>query len=165
MAKTGSRASSKNGKRTRNDNPSLDPEENGFLRSYRRIVMFEDLNAAGSIFGGKLVSWIDEGTAIYASCQMNARRIVTVKISELIFSQPAKLGDMLEVWCQVLKRGRTSITIQTVVTRRTFADDIENPGTKLNDYALKPGSEICRCELVFVAVDEKGTPRVWNQDA
>lgn len=62
--------------------------------------MYEDLNSAGTIFGGKLVAWIDEGSAIYASCQMNARRIVTVKISELIFNQPAKLGDMLEIWCK-----------------------------------------------------------------
>ncbi len=127
--------------------------------------MYEDLNSAGTIFGGKLVAWIDEGTAIFASCQMNARRIVTVKISELIFNQPAKLGDMLEIWCKVMKKGRTSITIQTLVTRRSFADDPEAPKSVINDYALKPGSEICRCELVFVCVNEKGTPRVWNKDA
>lgn len=143
----------------------LSPEDAGFLRSYRRIVMYEDLNSAGTIFGGKLVAWIDEGTAIYASCQMNARRIVTVKISELIFNQPAKLGDMLEIWCKVVKKGRTSIAIQTLVTRRSFSDDPSSPKSVINDYVLKPESEICRCELVFVCVDEKGRPRVWNQEA
>jgi acyl-CoA thioesterase YciA len=143
----------------------VNPEAGGFLRSYRRIVMYEDLNSAGTIFGGKLVAWIDEGTAIYASCQMNARRIVTVKISELIFNQPAKLGDMLEIWCKVTRRGRTSITIQTLVTRRSFADDPAAPKSIINDYVLKPESEICRCELVFVCVDEKGRPRVWNPEA
>lgn len=127
--------------------------------------MYEDLNSAGTIFGGKLVAWIDEGTAIFASCQMNARRIVTVKISELIFNQPAKLGDMLEIWCKVTRKGRTSITIQTLVTRRTFADDATIQKSHVNDYALKPESEICRCELVFVSVDEKGRPRVWNDEA
>lgn len=137
----------------------------GYLRSYRRIVMYEDLNAAGTIFGGKLVAWIDEGTAIYASCQMNARRIVTVKISELIFNQPAKLGNVLEIWCKVLKRGRTSITIQSIVTRRSFADDTSLPKAVINDYTLKPEAEICRCELVFVCVDEKGRPRIWNEEA
>ncbi len=127
--------------------------------------MYEDLNSAGTIFGGKLVAWIDEGTAIYASCQMNARRIVTAKISELIFNQPAKLGDMLEIWCKVSRRGRTSITIDTIVTRRSFADDPANPKSVINDYKLKPEAEICRCELVFVCVDEKGQPRVWNKEA
>lgn len=144
---------------------SPSPESTGYLRSYRRIVMYEDLNSAGTIFGGKLVAWIDEGTAIYASCQMNARRIVTAKISELIFNQPAKLGDMLEIWCKVKRPGRTSITIDTIVTRRSFADDPANPKSVINQYELKKEAEICRCELVFVCVDEKGHPRVWNKEA
>lgn len=146
-------------------NKIADPEADGYLRSYRRIVMYGDLNSAGSIFGGQLVAWIDEATAIYASCQMNARRIVTVKISELIFNQPAKLGDMLEIWCKVVKRGRTSITISTIVNRKSFADDPANTDTVINQYVLKPEAEICRCELVFVCVDEHGHPRVWNPDA
>ena len=137
----------------------------GYFRSYRRIVMFEDLNSAGTIFGGRLVAWIDEGTAIYASCQMNARRIVTKKISELIFNQPAKLGDMLEIWCKAVHLGRTSITVSTLVTRRSFADDPGKVGQDVNAYELKPEAEICRCELVFVAVDEKGHPRQWNMRA
>ena len=137
----------------------------GYFRSYRRIVMFEDLNSAGTIFGGRLVAWIDEGTAIYASCQMNARRIVTKKISELIFNQPAKLGDMLEIWCKPVHLGRTSITVDTLVTRRSFADDPGDgyEGDTVNAYELRPEAEICRCELVFVAVDAKGQPRQWNR--
>ncbi len=150
--------------RTRETQEHLNPEASGYLRSYRRIVMYEDLNSAGTIFGGKLVAWIDEGTAIYASCQMNARRIVTKKISELIFNQPAKLGDMLEIWCKVAHQGRTSLTISTVVTRRTFADDPAEPKSSVNSYQLKPEAEICRCELVFVSVDEKGRPRPWNKE-
>ena len=125
--------------------------------------MYEDLNSAGTIFGGRLVAWIDEGTAIYASCQMNARRIVTKKISEVIFNQPARLGDVLEIWCKVEHPGRTSLTISTIVTRREFADDPRGERKSiLNHYALKPESEICRCELVFVSVDDKGKPRPWN---
>lgn len=126
--------------------------------------MYEDLNSAGTIFGGKLVAWIDEGSAVYASCQMNARRIVTAKISELIFNQPAKLGDVLEIWCKNAREGTSSLTIDVLVTRRTFADDPTHTshGAKLNDYALKQETEICRCQIVFVSVDEKGRPRTWN---
>ncbi len=155
-------AKTKENRSPKSDGP-LDPEKQGYLRSYRRIVMYEDLNSAGTIFGGKLVAWIDEGTAIYASCQMNARRIVTKKISELIFHQPAKLGDMLEIWCKVAKAGTTSLTISTLVTRRSFADDPVPRSSPLNSYELKPEAEICRCELVFVSVDEKGKPRPWNK--
>lgn len=124
--------------------------------------MYEDLNSAGTIFGGRLVSWIDEGSAIFASCQMNARRIVTKKISELIFNQPAKLGDMLEIWCKVAHPGKTSMVISVLVTRRSFSDDPSREDSMLNSYKLKPGSEICRCEIVFVSVNEKGKPRPWT---
>ena len=141
----------------------MNPELKGYLRSYRRIVMYEDLNSAGTIFGGKLVAWIDEGTAIFASCQMNARRIVTIKISELIFNQPAKLGDMLEVWCKVAHRGSTSITIHVIVTRRSFEDDPVSKNTVINQYELKKEAEICHCDIVFVCVDEQGRPRIWNK--
>lgn len=126
--------------------------------------MYEDLNSAGTIFGGKLVAWIDEGSAIYASCQMNARRIVTKKISELIFNQPAKLGDVLEIWCNIANAGRTSLTLNVLVIRRSFADDPSKPESILNAYELKPEAEICRCEIVFVAVDDKGKPKVWNRE-
>lgn len=129
-----------------------------YLRSYRRIIMYEDLNAAGTLFGGRLASWIDEGSAIFASCQMNARRIVTKKISELVFNQPARLGDMLEIWCKVLKKGTSSITIETKVTRRSFTDDALDIIKSSSSDA-----EICRCEIVFVAIDEKGRPRPWQQ--
>ncbi len=133
-----------------------DPEALGYLRSYRKIVMYEDLNSASTLFGGRLASWIDEGSAIYAACQMNARRIVTKKISELVFHSPAKLGDMLEVWCKVKKAGKTSLTAEAIVTRRSFADD-PTKTAKLEDP-----TEICRCEIVFVCLDEKGKPKAWN---
>lgn len=126
--------------------------------------MYEDLNAAGTIFGGKLVAWIDEGTAIYASCQMDARRIVTKKISELTFNQPAQLGDMLEIWCKIVKKGTTSLTISSLVARRSFADDPAQAKPFLNSYRQKHTAEICRCELVFVSVDVNGRPRPWNEE-
>lgn len=140
------------------DNPETNQEKQlttqGFLRSYRRIVMYEDLNAASSIFGGRLVSWIDEASAIFASCQMNSKRVVTKKISELVFNRPAKLGDMLEIWCNVLNEGTTSLTVQAIVLRKTFSDQGVN--NKIED------AEICRCELVFVALDQNGKPKAWH---
>jgi len=133
-------------------------ESSKYLRSYRRIIMYEDLNSAGTLFGGRLASWIDEGSAIYASCQMNARRIVTKKISELVFNQPAKLGDMLEIWCKVSRLGKTSITIDTKVTRRSFTDD-----SSVKVESSHTDAEICHCEIVFVAIDSDGKPRSWRK--
>ena len=40
------------------------------VRSYRKLVKPEDLNAANSLFGGTLMAWIDEACVLYAMCQM-----------------------------------------------------------------------------------------------
>jgi len=136
-----------------------------FTRAYVRIVMFEDLNAAGSLFGGRLASWIDEGAAIYCSTHMNARRILTRKISELLFNRPAALGDVLEIWCGVVREGRTSLTVRAAVTRRSFGDDgVVSPMPPSDGcFSDEPREdEICRCDLVFVCVDAHGQPRPWR---
>jgi hypothetical protein len=53
------------------------------------------------------------------------------------------------------------------VSRRSFAADsaLASRGDFFKKNELKPETEICRCELVFVSVDEKGKPRPWNEPA
>lgn len=122
------------------------------VMSYRRIVMYQDLNSAGTIFGGTLAAWIDEGAAIYASCQMNTRSLVTKKMSELVFDKPANLGDVLEIWCDTVRPGKTSLTVSATVIRKSI------------DKNAAKDDIVCRCELVFVSVGEDRRPKVWNKD-
>lgn len=130
------------------------PNTEGYERVYRKLVMYADLNAAGTIFGGQLVSWMDEAAAIYAGEKMQTRRIVTKKIAELVFNEPANLGDLLEIWCKVTKEGNTSLTASTVVIRRS----------KGTDDGLSPQvGQVCASEFVFVAIDERGHPRPWKK--
>lgn len=132
----------------------ISPEARGYERVYRKLVMFADLNAAGTIFGGQLVSWMDEAAAIYAGEKMHTRRIVTKKISELIFNQPANLGDLLEIWCRVTKEGRTSLTASVLVVRRS---------TRTDEDVFTQVGEVCASEFVFVATDEEGRPKEWKR--
>lgn len=132
------------------------PETLGFERTYRKLVMYADLNAAGTIFGGQLVSWMDEASAIYAGEKMKTRRLVTKKISELVFNEPANLGDLLEVWCKITKAGNTSLTVAVVVVRRSTRND--------EDVFTQAG-EVCASEFVFVAIDENSRPKSWNKGA
>lgn len=127
-------------------------ESQGFERVYRKLVMYEDLNAAGTIFGGTLVSWMDEASAIFAGETMHTRRIVTKKISELLFQEPANLGDLLEIWCRTSKEGTSSLTVEVLVMRRSAKNDEE--------VAMHTG-EVCRSEFVFVAIDKHGRPKPW----
>tara|TARA_B100000902_G_C26434898_1_gene493265 strand:- start:94 stop:450 length:357 start_codon:yes stop_codon:yes gene_type:complete len=78
----------------------------------RKLVKPEDLNAGGSLFGGQLLRWIDEEAAIYAMCQLDNQRVTTKFMSEIDFISPAKLGDVVEIGLELVKLGRTSITIK-----------------------------------------------------
>ncbi len=125
----------------------------GYDRTYRKLVMYRDLNAAGTIFGGTLVSWMDEASAIFAGEHMGSRRLVTAKIDELNFEQPARLGDLLEIWCSAKREGSSSLTVNVLVIRRTSRDSTDN---------TPQPSQICNSDFVFVAIDQNGKPQAWN---
>jgi acyl-CoA thioesterase YciA len=63
----------------------------------RRWVKPEDLNPNGTLFGGKLLSWIDEEAVIYAMIQLDNKRVVTKYMSEINFVSSAKQGDIIEL--------------------------------------------------------------------
>ena len=112
------------------------------LVTYRKLVMPGDLNPANTLFGGKMMAWIDEAAALYAMCQMESRNIVTKKITEIDFQQPVHSGDFLEFNASIVKIGRTSLTIGINVTK------------KLRNSRV----EVCSCSIVFVNLDSKGAP-------
>ena len=90
----------------------------------RRFVRPNDLNISNRLFGGQLLSWIDEEAAIYASCQMKHDRVVTKYMSDINFVSAAQQGDIVEIGIEVAKWGRTSITLSCEVrnkmTRQTI---------------------------------------------
>ena len=78
--------------------------------SHRKWIKPEDLNANHTLFGGKLLQWIDEEAALYAIIQLENPRTVTKYISEINFVNSAKQGDIIEIGIEVANFGRTSIT-------------------------------------------------------
>lgn len=82
----------------------------------RKWIMPEDLNPNGSLFGGRLLSWIDAEAAIFAMCQLgHDRHLVTKFISEINFVSSAKQGEVVEMGVEVVAAGTTSITLHAVV--------------------------------------------------
>lgn len=114
------------------------------VMTYRRLVMPGDLNAANRLFGGEIMKWADEAAALYAMCQLQTKRLVTLKVSEILFKEPVRQGDVLEFWAHILKKGKTSFTVRLEVKRKT----IETP------HEEHPA--VMSCEFVFVTVDENG---------
>ncbi|MCF2946892.1 acyl-CoA thioesterase [Paraglaciecola aquimarina] len=96
----------------------------------RRLVMPYDLNYAGSLFGGRVLQWIDEESAIYAICKLDTNVLVTKHIGAVTFESPAMQGDIVEFGLVTKSVGRTSITVTCLVrnkvTKKTIclADDI-----------------------------------------
>lgn len=78
----------------------------------RKWVKPEDLNPNGTLFGGKLLAWIDEEAALYTIIQLENSKIVTKYISEINFMASAKQGDVVEIGIEVTKYGKSSIAMK-----------------------------------------------------
>jgi acyl-CoA thioesterase YciA len=90
----------------------------------RKWVKPEDLNPNGSLFGGKLLAWIDEELALYSIIQLENARIVTKHMSEINFRSSARQGDIIEIGIDVVKFGNTSLVLKcearNMMTRETI---------------------------------------------
>ena len=118
---------------------SIETEEIVFRT--RKMIMPADLNGAGTLFGGRCLSFVDEESAIFAACQLGTHRLVTAGMSAINFTYPAYQNNIIEIGCRVVKFGRTSLTLKCVV---------RNKDTKKNILVVE--------EITFVSLDENGKP-------
>lgn len=84
----------------------------------RKWVKPEDLNPNQSLFGGRLLQWIDEEAALYAIIQLENTKVVTKFISEINFVSSAKQGDIIEIGIEVSSFGSSSITLRCEVRNK-----------------------------------------------
>ena len=76
--------------------------------------MPRDTNAHGTIFGGVILSYIDQAGAIEARRQ-GAQMMLTVSMDKIVFHAPVYVGDLVSFWTETLRIGTTSITTKVVV--------------------------------------------------
>ena len=116
----------------------------------RTVPQPADMNGNGDIFGGWVLSQMDVAGGALAA-RVAKGRVATVAITAMTFVEPIKVGDMVSIYGEVQKIGRTSITIdlETVVQRRTGNTDIR----------------VTHGTFVFVAIDEEGKPRAVPREA
>lgn len=77
-------------------------------------MMPRDTNAYGTIFGGIILSYIDQAGAIEARRQ-GSQFMVTVSMDKVVFLAPVFVGDLVSFWTETIRIGTTSITIKVVV--------------------------------------------------
>ncbi len=90
----------------------------------RKWVKPEDLNPNGTLFGGKLLAWIDEEAALYSIVQLENQRVVTKHMSEINFMSSAKQGDIVEIGMEVVRFGTTSIVLKSEVRNKMTREKI-----------------------------------------
>ncbi len=121
-----------------------DPQPRGEL-TVRTIAMPADTNANGDIFGGWVMSRMDQAGGI-AGVERTGGRVVTVAVEAMNFLRPVKVGDVLCVYTEVASIGRTSMRIHIEAWARRFM-------TKVRE-------KVTDATFTFVAIDDDGKPRV-----
>jgi acyl-CoA thioesterase YciA len=112
--------------------------------SIRVIMMPKDTNAHGTIFGGVILSYIDQAAAVEAR-RHGASFIVTVAMREVSFHQPVYVGDLVSFYTRLVKIGRTSITV---------AVDVFSQASEGQEKRVK----VTEAEVTFVNLDENRKP-------
>jgi len=74
-------------------------------------VKKSDLGFHANLFGGKLLAWLDAAGAAYAMEVCDTPRMVTVMIDKCIFKKPAKEGQLIKIYGDVVHIGNSSMTI------------------------------------------------------
>lgn len=90
----------------------------------RKWIKPQDLNPNRTLFGGRLLEWIDEEAALYAIVQLENSRIVTKFMSAIDFKSSAKEGDIIEIGIEVVKFGRASLTLRCEVRNKMTQQSI-----------------------------------------
>ena len=90
----------------------------------RVLMMPRDTNAHGTIFGGVILSYIDQAGAIEARRQ-GLQFMVTVSMDKVVFHEPVFVGDLVSFWTETLRIGTTSITTKVVVEAIRAGDPSE----------------------------------------
>jgi acyl-CoA thioesterase YciA len=112
--------------------------------SIRVIMMPKDTNAHGTIFGGVILSYIDQAGAVEAKRQ-GADFLVTVAMREVVFHEPVYVGDLVSFYTRLVKIGRTSITISVEV----FSQPGEGQGNRV---------KVTEAEVTYVNLDKNRRP-------
>jgi acyl-CoA thioesterase YciA len=110
----------------------------------RHLAMPAHTNPAGNIFGGWIMASMDAAAGM-TTTRLAEAQTVTVAVSNMVFMQPVKVGDTVCFYTDVMRIGRTSITLDVEV------------------WVLRHGCgqriKVTQAEFTFVVVGEDGRPR------
>ncbi len=92
----------------------------------QQLCMGKDLGVHGNLFGGVMLSWIDEAAGTMASKVCRSPTMVTLKIDEVIFRKPVRVGFLIRIYGEVCRIGNTSITLKIEARRFNVISEEES---------------------------------------
>lgn len=119
------------------------PEDFDPIPSLRVIAMPKDTNNYGTIFGGVILSYLDQ--AGYVEARKHGNHIwVTVSIAEVVFHAPVQVGDTVSFYTKTIRVGRSSVTVNVLVVAERF-----DCGRLV---------EVTEATMTFVSINDGGNP-------
>ena len=128
--------------------PRDPPLQPGREPTLRVVPMPSDVNYNGDVFGGWIMAQVDIAGGILAVRRAGGR-VATVAVNSFVFKQPVLVGDVVSFYADVVRTGRTSITVDVEV----FAE--RHPQMQLPLTVVK----VTEATLTYVAIGEDRRPR------
>jgi len=117
----------------------------GEIPVLRVMPMPADANIHGDVFGGWIMSHVDIAGSVPAVRRANGR-VATVAVNSFVFEQPVFVGDLLSFYAEIVRVGKTSITVRVEVYAQR---------NRIDDHVVK----VTEATLTYVATDEERRPR------
>jgi len=108
------------------------------------ICKGQNIGVHGNLFGGVMLSWLDEAGAAFTAQVCGSPRMVTKCISEVVFNKPVRPGQIIKIYGDVARIGDTSITVNMEARRHSVVNGSQR--------------SVCRVEMTFVRIDGDGEP-------
>ena len=109
-----------------------------------KVCKTSDIGVNGNLFGGAMLSWLDEAGASFASYLCCTPNMITLKMEEVIFKKPVKMGHHVRIYGEVKHVGRSSISLLINANRFNFYTNLEET--------------VCSTKMTFVKIDDEGNP-------
>lgn len=107
-----------------------------------KVCMTKDIGVHGNLFGGLMLSWIDEAAVSMSNRICKTPNMVTRKMTEILFERPVKVGHTINIYGEAVSMGTTSIALNLEARR-------------YNVYTTEE-DVVCSTTVVFVRIDENG---------
>jgi acyl-CoA thioesterase YciA len=106
------------------------------------ICKGSEIGVHNNMFGGTLMTYLDESAGAFTSQLCDTPRMVTKKVEEIVFLEPVKVGNILKIYGEPVRIGNSSITVALEVRKHNVCTGVQKV--------------VCSTKMVFVKIDEEG---------